>query len=175
MQKIVYRQLIPTDYDEYKRVRLDSLKQYPDNFGSTYSEELHLKNLKLTHAIQAADKYNFAAGAFTEDRKLIGICGFITDMRLKTRHRGEIVQLFVDSSYNGQGIGKKLLQFSIEKAFDNGQTEQITLSVVSANEKAVRLYKQAGFAEYGKLENFFKSGTEYSVQSFLYLSKPGGH
>ncbi len=171
MQKIIYWQLAPADHSEYSRVRLDSLKKCPDNFGSTYEEELSLKSLKLTDAIQRADKYNFAYGAFTEEQKLIGICGFITDRRLKTRHRGEIVQLFVGPEYHGQGIGKKLLQLIVDKAFDNAQTELILLAVVSTNESAVNLYKQSGFREYGKLEKYFKSGTGYAAQSFFYLTK----
>jgi len=171
MHKILYRQLIPADFDEYKRVWLDCLKQYPDNFGATLEEGLNSKSLKLANVIQAANKYNFAFGAFTENHKLIGICGFISDMRLKALHRGEIVQLFVDSTYNGKGIGKKILQLCIAEAFNNGQTEQIVLSVVSANENAIRLYTQLGFAEYGRLENFFKSGERYLAQSFFYLIK----
>jgi ribosomal protein S18 acetylase RimI-like enzyme len=173
IQKIIYHQLIPADYCEYRRVWLDCLVQYPNNFGATYEEGLDLKSLKLANAILNADEYNFAIGAFTGDR-LIGMCGFVTDMRLKARHRGEIVQLFVDSEYNGLGIGKKLLQLVIDKAFSNGKTEQVILSVVSTNDSVIKLYKHFGFAEYGRLENFFKSGAEYFSQSFFYLVKPEG-
>src|SRR5258705_12684296 len=67
MHKILYRQLIPADFDEYKRVWLDCLKQYPDNFGATLEEGLNSKSLKLANVIQAANKYNFAFGAFTEN------------------------------------------------------------------------------------------------------------
>jgi ribosomal protein S18 acetylase RimI-like enzyme len=171
MKEILFRQLNPADYHDYKRVRLDCLKQCPNNFGDTYEEALIKESFKVTGAIQATDQYNFAFGAFTENNKLIGICGFITDMRMKARHRGEIVQLFVDSKYNGKGIGKKLLQLSIDKAFANQQTEQIILSVASANENAIGLYKRFGFAEYGRLEKFFKSGEEYLTQSFFCLMK----
>ena len=171
MQKFLCRQLMPTDYDEYKRIWLDCLKQHPGNFGATYEEGLHSKSLKLANAINASDEYNFAFGAFIAGQKLIGLCGLITDPRIKARHRGEIVQVFVDPAYKGQGIGKKLLQLSIDKAFANEETEQIVLSVASANENAIRLYQRFGFAEYGRLENFFKPGTEYFTQSFFYLMK----
>jgi len=171
MQKYFYRQLTPTDYDEYKRIWLDCLKLHPDNFGTTYEEGLHSKSLKLATAINASDEFNFAFGAFIAGQKLIGHCGLITDPRIKARHRSEIVQVFVDPAYQGQGIGKKLLQLSIDKAFSNEQTEQIVLSVTSANERAIGLYQRFGFAKYGRLENFFKSGAQYSSQSFFYLMK----
>ena len=175
MEEILFRQLNPADYQDYIRVWLDCLKQCPNNFGDTYEEALIKESFKLTGAMLAADQYNFAFGAFVGDNKLIGICGLITDMRTKARHREEIVQLFVDSKYNGKGIGKKLLRLSIDRAFANQQTEQIILSVASANENALGLYKRFGFAEYGRLENFFKSGEEYLTQSFLYLMKCYGN
>lgn len=171
MQKINYLQLIPSDYIDYRNTWLNCLNQYPDYFGATLDEGLDLKSLKLANAILNPDEYNFAFGAFADER-LIGMCGFITDMRQKARHRGEIVQLFVDSNYRGNGIGKKLLQLTIEKAFANGKTEQIILSAATGNENAIRLYQQSGFMEYGKLDHFFKSGKEYFSQSFFYLMKP---
>lgn len=168
---IVYQQLSAADYVEYRRVRLESLRQYPDCFGSTYEEEFHLNSLKLDRSIKEADDYNFAMGAFTQDKKLIGLCGLITDMRVKTRHRSEIIHVFVDRQYGNQGVGKKLLQLTIDKAFHTEETKMIMLGVVHTNNNAVKLYKQLDFTEYGKLEKYFKSGDKYFTQLFLQLSK----
>jgi RimJ/RimL family protein N-acetyltransferase len=173
MQQIIFRQLIATDYNDYKSVRLESLKQYPNNFGTTYDEELNSTSLKLDTAIKCADNNNFAFGAFSSAEKLIGICGFVTEPRLKTKHRGEVVHMFVDSKYAGQGIGRALLQLVINKAFDNSQIEQIILSVVYTNKNALNLYKQLRFAEYGRLEKYFKTKDQYYTQSFLCLRRKG--
>jgi len=173
MQKIFYRQLGPTDYTEYRRTRLACLHLFPGYFGSTCEEEFKAGSLKLDKAIKASDKSNFAMGAFTSGADLIGICGFVTDMRLKTRHRGEIVHVFVDPRFEGNGIGRKLLQLTINKAFQNTEIEQIILGVVFTNEKAVTLYKQLGFVEYGRLENYFKMGSQHITQLFLRLAKSG--
>jgi len=171
MDAVIYRQLIPADHNEYKRVRLDCLKEFPDHFGSTYEEEFDSSSHRLTNAIHKADEYNFVYGVFTEIEKLIGICGFVTGSRWKTRHRGEIVQLYVDRAYNGFGIGEKLMQKTIAKAFENEGTEMILLAVVSTNKKAIKLYENLGFKKYGELENYFKSGREYTAQSFFYLAR----
>ena len=134
MHNVFYRQLLSADYNEYKRIRLDSLKEYPNNFGAIYEEELNSKSLKLEGAIKFTNDANFAFGAFSPEETMIGICGFVTDLRQKTKHRGEIVHMFVNTQYTGQGIGKKLLQLTIDKAFNNNQTEQIILGVVCTNE-----------------------------------------
>ena len=110
-------------------------------------------------------------GAFTDYNKMAGICGLVRDLRSKTRHRGEIVQMYVDPSFAGQGIGKTLLRLTVEKTFQNAEIEQIILSVVYTNDKAIKLYERLGFIEYGKLENYFKTGTRYFAQLFLSLAK----
>jgi RimJ/RimL family protein N-acetyltransferase len=171
MQNIFYRQLFPADYDEYRRIRLECLKQFPNYFGSIYEEELISESLKLDGAIKFSDSNNFALGAFSDEKKIIAVCGLVTDLRSKTKHRGEVVQMYVDTEFAGRGIGRKLLQLTIDRAFNNKQTEQVTLGVVYTNENAIKLYKQAGFVEYGRLEKFFKMETQYSTQLFMCLTK----
>ena len=171
MEEISYRPLVPADLNEYRRVILNCLLQHPNNFGTTYEEAVNATALKLDNAITHADDYNFVIGVFGADQKLVGICGFLAETRQKTKHRGEIVQMFVDPAFTGKGVGKKLLQDVIEKAFSAPLIEQIILSAVAENKSAVNLYKQAGFVEYGRLKNYFKSASGYSTQSFFVLEK----
>ena len=44
------------------------------------------------------------------------------------RHQGELASLYVDPSHENQGIGRKLIQFTENKARETGLTELITLS-----------------------------------------------
>ena len=50
--------------------------------------------------------------------------------------------------YCGRGIGKKMLQAVLQKAKEAGY-EQAELEVMKENERAISLYKQLGFEEYG--------------------------
>lgn len=173
MHEIIYRQLGPADLAAYRQVRINCLEQYPDNFGTTVQEEKNAAVLKLDRSITHADDHHFTMGAFITGNGLIGICGFLAETRKKTQHRGEIVQMFVDPGYKGQGIGMALLQQVIEKAFCSEQIEQIILSAVFENEKAIKLYERAGFIEYGRLANYFKSDSGYTTQSFFVMNRPG--
>src|SRR5215210_8438322 len=139
MITIFYRFLISDDYGEYLRMRLEGLRKHPDSFGSTYEEESRLDALKLHYAIKGSRTGQFVLGAFVEDQ-LVGICGFVRDVRKKAKHRGELVQLYVDENFSMQGIGESLLTQAIDKAFENPDIEQITLGVVSSNHFAVGLY-----------------------------------
>lgn len=166
-----YRLLHTADLDQYKALRLRCLKEYPDNFGNSYSEETELKFPRLVPAIKGEDAKSFCYGAFTEQGSLIGICGFLREKRIKTAHRGEVTQMFVDTAYAGKGIGKQLLKHTIDKAFQDPSVEIITLSLVYGNAAAEGLYKSLGFVQYGKLDNFFKTGDKYTAQLFMALPR----
>jgi len=109
-------------------------------------------------------------GAF-DGEQLIGLCGFHSDGRLKTKHRGEIVQMYVHPDYAGKQIGPALLRKTIEKAFLKPETELITLGVVNENTRAIKLYEQIGFREYGRMTHFFKKDTTYLGQRFMILER----
>lgn len=169
--EIVYRLLANDDLDKYREIRLRSLKEFPDYFGSTYEEEVKPGSMWLAGAIKGTDPDNFVFGAFAHNDQLIGICGFIRQTRVKTRHRGDLIQLFVDPLFSGKGVGRKLMNLVIEKAFENDEIELITLGVVNINEHAIKMYRQAGFVEYGKMENYFKYGDKYFTQLLFVLSR----
>lgn len=167
---VVIRQLEKKDSSIYRRIRLECLQTFPDNFGSTFEEENRINPLKFESYLLEESEDNFMFGAFNEN-ELIGICGFAREARNKTRHRGEIVQMYVNPMFAGQGIGNKLLKAVIQKAFENGEIEQIILSVVEENSSANKAYEKIGFVEYGRLQNYFKQGGRYWNQRFMVLGK----
>lgn len=171
MHETLYRELNYLDAYEYRRLRLECLLKFPGYFGTTFDEEFQSVSLRLENIIKEAVKNSFVMGAFAPDKRLMAICGVVGEKKLKTLHRGEIAQLFVDEQHARQGIGKKLLQLSIHKAFVDYQIEQLTLGVVSENAVAIHLFKQLGFSEYGRLPNAFRSEAGYSTQVFFTLNK----
>jgi ribosomal protein S18 acetylase RimI-like enzyme len=170
MTKVKYRLLHSTDMDSYKRIRLECLANYPDHFGDSYEEEVNNATPKFDKALMSNDNNTFLYGAFSENT-LIGICGFIQQERIKTRHRGDLVQVYVNPSFSGQGIGRELIKLTIAKAFDNILIDQILLSVVYTNDKAVKLYKKLGFVQYGIIENYFKQNDNSWSQLFMALTR----
>ena len=59
------------------------------------------------------------------------------------RHQGELASLYVDPSHENQGIGRKLIQFTENKARETGLTELITLST----QAFTYFQSKGGFAE----------------------------
>src|SRR5690242_18306876 len=128
-RKIVYRLLTVPDAAGYHSIRLECLKNYPNNFGDTYEEEQRISSSRFLSELSQKQNHSFWYGAF-DDQQMVGIAGFIQEKRLKTRHRGSLVQVYTSPSHSNMGIGNSLIKLTIEKAFENPEIEQILLSVV---------------------------------------------
>ena len=170
MQEIIYRELNAADLYEYRRIRLESLANYPDHFGATYDEEFHSSASRLEPVVKNQLKNSFAIGAFVSVDKLVGICGFLAEQQSKKKHRGEIVQFYVDPAHARKGIGKNLLKLCVQKTSDF-KIEQIVLSATSTNDCAINLYKKLGFVQYGRLDHYFRSPSGYHTQLLFVLNK----
>lgn len=124
-----YRKLKPEDSRDYREIRLEALKNHPENFGSTFEEEMKKPKFPYETYIEEQATGDFIMGAY-DDKKLIGICGFHREARKKTKHFGTIIQMHVKRDYTGKGIGRKLLTSLIEEAFKIQEIEQLLLGVV---------------------------------------------
>ena len=81
------------------------------------------------------------------------------------------MQIYVDPSFSGEGIGSRLISLTIAKAFDNIFIDQILLRVVLSNDKATSLYKKFGFVLYGVIKNYFKTADHSWTQIFMTLTR----
>ncbi len=167
---IIIRLLNATERQQYRSARLECLKNHPENFGTLFEEENNAPQLVFEKYLSDPKSENFMFGAF-DGNQCIGICGFVKGTRIKTKHRGEIVQMYVNEKYSGKGIGKALLTKTIEKALQKSEIEQLVLSVVLSNQSAIKLYEQVGFAEYGIIKDYFKLNDEKWDQCFMILER----
>ncbi len=167
---IIIRKLQPHESTIYREVRLACLKNVPEYFGSTYEEEVLNPKFKFETFIENGSPDHVMFGAFEEER-LIGITGFNRMARQRALHRGELVQVYVDSNYRGQNIGEKLIRRVLEYAFTLEGIEQVQLSVIAGNPSAIKLYEKVGFKTFGVQPRYFKVGDTYMDQQFMQLFK----
>ena len=167
---IIIRKLQSHESSIYREVRLACLKNAPDYFGSTYEEESLNPKLMFETFIENGLPDHVMFGAFAEER-LIGITGFNRMARQRVMHRGELVQVYVESNYQGQTIGERLVRHVLAYAFNLDGIEQVQLSVIAGNQAAIRLYKKLGFKTFGVQPNYFKVGETYLDQQFMQLFK----
>lgn len=167
---IIIRKLQPHESAIYREVRLSCLKNVPEYFGSTYEEEILNPKFMFETFIENDSPDHIMFGAF-DDERLIGITGFNRMARKRAMHRGEVVQVYVDSNYRGQNIGEKLIRRVLEHAFTLDGIEQVQLSVIAGNQTAIKLYEKVGFKTFGVQLQYFKVGDAYMDQQFMQLFK----
>jgi RimJ/RimL family protein N-acetyltransferase len=167
---IIIRKLQPQESGIYRDVRLACLKNVPQYFGSTYEEEILNPKLMFETFIENDSPEHVMFGAF-EEEQLIGITGFNRMARQRAMHRGEIVQVYVNSKYRGQNIGEKLIRRALDYAFTLDGIEQVQLSVIANNQTAIKLYEKLGFKTFGVQPRYFKVGDIYLDQQFMQLFK----
>src|SRR5947209_7654165 len=99
--------LQPEDWQAYKSLRLEALRNEPQAFGSSYQENLQKPDVywqgRLADA--AEGKKSWLLFAKEKDR-LIGMIGaFITD----EKDAAEIISVYVTKEKRGKGVSKALM------------------------------------------------------------------
>ncbi|KRD87925.1 acetyltransferase [Bacillus sp. Root147] len=152
---------------EYRNIRLESLKKHPESFGSSYEEE---KDLSIdTFKDKLSSPNSFIFGAFHDNNELIGIVTLKKEGLIKLRHRANIVAMYVSPVSRNLGIGKKLILACIEKAKALENIEQIYLTVVTTNVAAKNLYLSLGFKSFSEEKRALKLNNTYVDEEHMVL------
>ena len=101
------------------------------------------------------------------DGKIVGSAGIAAvGSRRKLAHRARF-GISVLRDYWGLGIGRVLMESCIDCARRAGYT-QLELEVVADNQRAVSLYRRAGFEEYGRNPRGYRS-TSVGYQELVHM------
>ncbi len=169
------RNLTADDYEEYYRVRLNSLQQYPVAYSSMpkffveTSREMHMKLL----ADSASDSSLFVKGYF-EEGKLLGIIGMLPETRECVDHKASMWGFYVDPDYQGKKIGTKLLRAFLTDAGNDPRLRAIRLMVAVNSEAAISLFYKAGFEKYGQERDSIRDGETYFDQIYMQIDCSNG-
>lgn len=145
---MLIRRLTPVDATVFQQLRLESLRESPEAFGSSYEEEAG----QALSAIEARlnpkiDRGVF--GAFVGDR-LMGLVGLGRENLRKLSHKAFVWGLYVVPDGRGKGIAKALLAEACALARSLPEVRQVNLCVNASNQDAIRLYESFGFCTFGR-------------------------
>ena len=150
--------LINTDKAPYQAFLITGLRDHADAFRLSVSDEAGASfPTKST-----ADSFTIAA-IDTATGRWLGVVSFARDgdTREKLRHKGLLFRMYVSADSAGKGIGRALIQAVIDRARVLPNTEQINLTVVASNERAIRLYASFGFVPFSREERAIKYNGQY--------------
>lgn len=136
------------------------LLSYPDEQSS--DDEQEARSLEETE--RSGNEVELVA---IIDGQIVGSTGVsAVRSRRKVAHRARF-GISILKEYWGMGIGRVLMEASIDCARQAGYT-QLELEVVADNERAVSLYRSAGFGEFGRNPRGYHSASA-GYQELVYM------
>ncbi len=169
LNSLSIRCLVATDAELYWQTRNQGLLEFPDAFTTTYEEGLATAPEKLARRFGGPGSDDFVVGAFSTDGQLVGCTGFEREARVKNRHKGTVIGMYVIPAFRGHQLGRKLLDALIARAGALEGLEQINLTVTHSNEGARSLYLTAGFVPFGLEKQALKIGDMYYDKEYMSL------
>lgn len=167
-EHIIARLLTEADLDQLWNIRLRSLQDNPEAFGSTYEETLQRGKESFRQRLRQPHAETFYVGSF-EDERLMGIVGFFRESGTKGQHKGYVISMYVAPEQRGRGVGKALVAEAIAQARAISGLEQLLLAVVTTNTAARQLYRSLGFEVYGLEPHAMKQGDQYWDEELMIL------
>lgn len=89
---------------------------------------------------------------FEDNQQAVGMFKLIP-LKHRNAHIAYLGGVGIHPNYSGRGLGEKMLRAAVNLAEEKG-FKRIELSVGTANQKAINLYKKVGFEEEGVLRKF---------------------
>jgi arylformamidase len=164
------RELTRADASDYLALRLRGLRDHPDAFRSSFEEESARTVDWAEKRLAGSDA--FFLGAF-EDGALIGTVGVQMESRAKLRHQATVIGMYVAAEHARRGIGQALVKACVERARTIEPLQMLILTVTSNNAHAVRMYRHAGFVEYGREPRTMRIGDRYYDKTMMCLDLRG--
>lgn len=159
MEKIAIVTLLPSQWQQYKDLRLRSLKEEPQAYVATYEETAQLPDDFWIKQLEEASAEQTQWLLFAKQgNNLVGIVGgFIKDKK----DTALIILLYVANAVRGQGVAKKLMNHLISKIKQNTSIKKLEAGVNPEQTAALNLYGSLGFKVVKKFKEILGDGREH--------------
>ena len=164
MNSFQITQFLEEDWLTYKALRLESLQDSPDSFGSTFEREIKFTEREWkSRLIPSIDPVHVLPLVALSNGIPVGLAsGVVHSQESNTAH---IYQMWISESYRGSGIGRALLK-RIELWANELQLKSLSLAVTISNPEAVSLYQSTSFTPSGAPEPL-REGCKLLIQPMV--------
>ena len=157
--------IAPFTRDSEKEI-IDIFNYYVENSFAAYPEQ-KLPYEFFDHFLKMCEGYP-ALVTKDEQGNILGFGMLRAYSPFPTFSQTAEITYFIKPGYTGRGIGKKILNYLLDKARQKGITS-IIASISSLNEGSIEFHKKNGFVECGRLREIGnKKGKAFDV---VYMQK----
>ena len=145
---MLIRKMVKADAAAYRDLRLRALQLHPEAYGSSYEESVQRDVAFFSQRIPEPQSDD-AIFVVEEAGQFVGMVVFVRETQQKLKHIANIYGVYVDAQVRGRGIGRLLMQHTIDHARQIEGLRQIVLGVIATNTVALNLYESLGFKLWG--------------------------
>jgi len=164
------RQLTLSDSEQFKSLRLETLKNDPGSWYSKYEIEkdfsLDRFSLRIANSITLPI---FGYYGYFENDKLIGYIQLSDSYWPKKKHVATISDVCVAKLKRNSGIGSKLVEFVVKRAKELPELERLELWVNSLNTNAINFYEKIGFKKVAEIPKNLKDSDGTYQNENIYI------
>lgn len=166
------RRFAPHEWRTYRDLRLRSLAESPDAFGSTLERESAWQDTEWARRLEAGARSSTDLSLMAQvGEEAVGLAwGWIRDTDPEVAH---LFQVWVAPEYRGRGIARMLIDAVTAWAREAG-ARRMALDVTCGDSAAMRLYRRAGFRPCGDPQPLRPGSTLLKQPMRLALSPDAG-
>lgn len=159
--------LTVADAADYRDLRLEGLRAYPEAFIAAWDEEETQSQAQFAERLESA--VVFGARDDGHDR-LAAVLGVHVPEASKIKHKATLFGLYVRPFARQSGLGAAMMRTAIAHAALSA--EEILLTVTASDASAIRIYEDLGFCRYGLEQRALKVGERYYDTALMSLVLP---
>ncbi|HSW89145.1 MAG TPA: GNAT family N-acetyltransferase [Candidatus Saccharimonadales bacterium] len=158
MENIKIVLLKPSEWEMYKAIRLEELREDPQAFGSNYEKESNFSDEQWQERPSNKNSLIFVA----KDRETpIGLVGALIKQE-EDEKIAHIWGMYVNSNYRGIRLGKRLMKKVLE-AIQQAEVKKVQLMVDYEPTPAQLLYRSLGFQATETTDYILSDGKEHKL------------
>lgn len=148
MEAVVVRCIVPGEWQELRRVRLEALADAPLAFGSTYEREAaYTESHWRRHAVALAEGTWTVAFVGVHGAAFVALAlGYLDEDDPAITH---LISVFVAPDWRGRGLGREVSAAIVDWARER-ECRRVLLNVADWNEPARGVYASLGFSATGR-------------------------
>ncbi len=157
--------LFHDQWQEYKAIRLEAVKNDPQAFGKSLEEESAYPDERWKdrlREVERGESYLFFARCENIMAMIIG--AYFPKNKEGTAH---VTAVFVKPEFRKQGIATKLLGHLLEVLKKDIRVSNVELAVSTDQKEAFQLYKKFGFEIIGTVRNKMGDGKEHEEYEMI--------
>jgi len=148
--EFVVRRIEADEWEPFRRLRLEALKDSPLAFVEQYEESLAEPEEFWRNRVHlSATDDDRTTVVAVHDGRFIGKASCFVDPQVTDARAGHLFGVYVTPAARGTGVAESVVEAALRWAYEEAGVDRVRLFVTEINERAAAFYRRLGFERTG--------------------------